>query len=871
MQDGNFLNAITGRKVAKTKKRMARKRGFIFALTTISAVVIGAILDKALAKEESTQASSSLLNNTINQSNLNDAVEPTVNVVADTADVNTFDVAQAANDINEGFTLTLHEETIDTFYLDNSTNQTPATEALPEEAVFPKQTLDMHHSSDAAETSHAQLAAADGAATSSASAAAVGEAEGMSTASKALLGVGALGGLGVAAGAGGGGGGSTAAAAAAGPVDLSPQVVNNVVETLDEGAEAIINQNELEYDDPDATDPSMIVYTLDATPQHGDLYLDNVPLSVGDTFTQADINSGLLRYDNTESGDAIIEDHTDSILFSVMVDGDADNVKENQTFTWTIEAVDDTPPTLENNEAVDVIVGDQSVVITTEMLQVVDSEQPPENINYTVDTAGAGSLLRLDVASDQLNPVTNFTQADIDAGLIHYAPAGAAIGGTTDNFQFSVNDGVAPTPNSLVSLVDLNINLVADTVAPSLDLNEVAFVESGEQVNLQNLLRYEDYQPTDDITYTVTVDPAQGQLAQGQLVGIEGVISTDPNGDTQFTQAELDAGLIFYQSLNGDAGGTVQFSFTVDDGQGNVTAPDTFTIEVSEGELHPMDQILVDNGIDYAQVDSGFREAMQSAYDGSAVDLVAEANDHLGLSIIPGDAASTQQGVQDIMYATNIEFYQLLGVLTDMDAADTGVPNNDPVQNLLSTVAGGLVAGGQDFDGSTLVTILGTIDLPYGDIIERDDTNPNKAIGPLYDLRTSQSKGEYEHYHFEEEDLDHGIGAGYHQLIEEFDPSVDEFHFAFSQGYTGQVPFRVVPTDSGGAEEGTADFSGTVGEVRWHQDGQDTLVQVDMNGDGDINNNFLGDSDPNTYSDFEVKLIGVNADDLDWGANIFVN
>ncbi|WP_374371118.1 cadherin-like domain-containing protein [Dongia sp.] len=74
-----------------------------------------------------------------------------------------------------------------------------------------------------------------------------------------------------------------------------PQLVNSEL-VIALGGENFVGDAELLVSDPD-TDASNIVYTLDSLPSStsGYLTLNGVALEVGDTFTQADINSGLFK------------------------------------------------------------------------------------------------------------------------------------------------------------------------------------------------------------------------------------------------------------------------------------------------------------------------------------------------------------------------------------------------------------------------------------------------------------------------------------------------------------------------------------------------------------------------------------------------
>jgi subtilisin-like proprotein convertase family protein len=94
----------------------------------------------------------------------------------------------------------------------------------------------------------------------------------------------------------------------------APFGVNNSLLTLPSGTNAAITSDLLRVDDTNNT-PDQLVYTLVTLPGFGLLKRDEVVLSVGDTFTQADINSGLLRFFDYGNNSG-----TDNFRFTV-VDG----------------------------------------------------------------------------------------------------------------------------------------------------------------------------------------------------------------------------------------------------------------------------------------------------------------------------------------------------------------------------------------------------------------------------------------------------------------------------------------------------------------------------------------------------------------------
>ncbi len=90
----------------------------------------------------------------------------------------------------------------------------------------------------------------------------------------------------------------------------------------------------LETTDVDNTD-TQLVYTVDVAPVNGTLYRNGLALSATDTFTQADIEAGLISYDHDGS-------QTSSDWFDFTVD-DGAGTTTSSTFNWTVSNVNDAP------------------------------------------------------------------------------------------------------------------------------------------------------------------------------------------------------------------------------------------------------------------------------------------------------------------------------------------------------------------------------------------------------------------------------------------------------------------------------------------------------------------------------------------------
>ncbi|NIR35777.1 MAG: hypothetical protein GWN79_21085, partial [Actinobacteria bacterium] len=75
----------------------------------------------------------------------------------------------------------------------------------------------------------------------------------------------------------------------------------------------------------------------------------------------------------------------------------------------------------------------------------------------------------------------------------------------------------------------------------------------------------------DRVAYTVTAGPGTGQIERTSAPG---------TAITSFTQADIDAGLLVYVH-DGSPTASDSFTFSVDDGQGNIVAGQVFNITVT--------------------------------------------------------------------------------------------------------------------------------------------------------------------------------------------------------------------------------------------------------------------------------------------------
>lgn len=203
-----------------------------------------------------------------------------------------------------------------------------------------------------------------------------------------------------------------------------PTVTTNNGLTVSEGGSGVVSKGSLETTDPDNS-PDQLTYSVSSGPSHGTLQIGGNPVT---TFTQADINAGILSYVNDGN------DYTsDSFIFTVS-DGQLSTTAT--TFNITINAVDEPPKVMTNAGLV--VVRGSSTVIGHAALDTADPDTTSSHLVYTISGGPSHGLLELGPQS-----VTTFTQADLDAGRISYVNDGNAA--TTDAFTFVVSDGTNST------------------------------------------------------------------------------------------------------------------------------------------------------------------------------------------------------------------------------------------------------------------------------------------------------------------------------------------------------------------------------------------------------------------------------------------
>ncbi|NPA67508.1 MAG: hypothetical protein GXO50_02755 [Chlorobi bacterium] len=182
-----------------------------------------------------------------------------------------------------------------------------------------------------------------------------------------------------------------------------------------------------------------------------------------------------------------------------------DDTSPTQTFTITINAVNDVP-VLVNNNPLNINEGDINNIISNALLQVTDVDNTASEIVFTVTALPLHGTLSVSGTVLALNGT--FTQADIDANALTYSHDGSE--GTTDSFTFKVSDGSGGS----ISATDFNINITAVNDDPE-------FTSTPVTTGSENVL----------YTYSITTTDADGDPLTISAVTIPSWLTLTDNGD----------------------------------------------------------------------------------------------------------------------------------------------------------------------------------------------------------------------------------------------------------------------------------------------------------------------------------------------------
>jgi Cadherin-like/Bacterial pre-peptidase C-terminal domain/Bacterial Ig domain/Bacterial cadherin-like domain len=369
---------------------------------------------------------------------------------------------------------------------------------------------------------------------------------------------------------------------------FAPSLVPVTLLPVSEGSTAVVSSSFLKVTDDDSP-AGFITYTLSSLPSQGALRLRGNVLSIGQTFTQSDINNNQISYAHSGSEPSQTST-TDKFTFTFNDEGGRGSTTPS-TFTFSLLEVNDLPTLVTTNPKITVTEGLAEIPLTSAILKANDPDNLAAELTYSLVSTPTGKITRFGTL------VNSFTQADIDAGVIKYVQGGSEA--TSDSFSFNLSDR-SGTP---VGPTVFNINVVPVNDAPGLVSFSGLTVSEGDTVVFtdSNLL-ITDNDGSGPLVYTIGNAPTSGTLRRGD---------TNLTTGGTFTQEDITSGALVYVHNGNEppSTGIDTFTFTASDSTttglgapGRLTPPRPFTISlVSVNDLPTLltsnPQITVTEGL----------------------------------------------------------------------------------------------------------------------------------------------------------------------------------------------------------------------------------------------------------------------------------
>lgn len=333
--------------------------------------------------------------------------------------------------------------------------------------------------------------------------------------------------------------------------DEKPEIVLNVGLVLDYGHSALVSSVVLEARDGDS-DNAHLYFVIKQRPTKGLLQFCPDPFSrtldlhcrditVGENFTQSDVDSNRVRYVHTSRmGDS----NSDGFIF-VLSDGshqrgeDAFSITVRQSRKANIALL---------NRGMTVREGER-VAVSTSNLSASDESTKAEEIVFAV--IRPPRLGQLEFIDQRFVSIRSFTQMDVAAQKVVYNHL-TKNDIDQDSFTFTVTNGLSEAKDG-----EFRIDIQPmDTVLPSLITNSLIEVLQGSEVKISpfHLLAMDPDTAAQNITFRVVKTPTYGQLyvRGGQAGGT-------------FTQNDVELGHVRYES-DGTRAGLDNFLFSLSDG-----------------------------------------------------------------------------------------------------------------------------------------------------------------------------------------------------------------------------------------------------------------------------------------------------------------
>ncbi|KAK5858567.1 hypothetical protein PBY51_002698 [Eleginops maclovinus] len=327
--------------------------------------------------------------------------------------------------------------------------------------------------------------------------------------------------------------------------DEKPEIYLREIVVM-EGMNIVIDTPILNGADADIP-PEELVFIISKPPKHGAILNQ---LSTGSVLVTN------FTLEQIREASSIIYEHDDSETTEDSFDVTLTDGKYSvqKTAMVMIIAVDDETPRMLINDGLEVEIG-ETKEINNKVLKATDLDSDDSTLTFIIRFGPGQGLLQRKIPSGSLENITlgmNFTQAELDAGLIIYTHNGQE--GIRDLLKFDVTDGMNPLIDRYFYITVGSI----DMVFPDVVSKGVSLREGGRVTLTTDLLSTTDLNsPDENLVFTVTRAPIRGHLECTDTPGMP-IVS--------FTQLQLAGSKVYYIHTSDDEVKMDSFEFEVTDG-----------------------------------------------------------------------------------------------------------------------------------------------------------------------------------------------------------------------------------------------------------------------------------------------------------------
>lgn len=271
------------------------------------------------------------------------------------------------------------------------------------------------------------------------------------------------------------------------PVNDAPVLTtqSNAIDVAESGEYVLKNSDLLTVDDDENSE---FIYRLTKLPDEGGLYLNNVRLPANHTFTQAQLDNGVVKY---RPGD---DEVNDPVTLEITVsDGELNSAPG--TLIFNVIAVNDAPVLSVHSSVIDVAESGQYVLQSTDLVSA-DPDNAREDLNYRLlNSPSHGELY---INGVPLMQGDSFAATDLDAGNIIYRPGDDEFVGLVA-LEFILSDQVSDSQPGT-----LTFNVTPFNDIPQLAINGLDVPENTDDIKVADLFVIDENPAS--VTYEIS-DP----------------------------------------------------------------------------------------------------------------------------------------------------------------------------------------------------------------------------------------------------------------------------------------------------------------------------------------------------------------------------